>query len=114
VAGGDVHHEGHLCGLPGVSQGGGGGEGILGCLEGVGHVVGPGHRRLQRRAAHQGVVEGPEDGGSGGDEPAVKINSTKECHELLDGTGPRMQLVGGEAAEEGGDAGGGDVVSQEV
>ena len=114
MAAGGVDHQSHLCRLLRMRQGGGGGEGVLGRLESCNHLAGPGHRRLQGRAAHQGVVERPEDGGGGGDEPAIKIDGAQEGHELLDGAGLGVQLDGGEAAVERRDAGGRDMMSQKI
>ena len=114
MVGGGVHHEGHLGGLPRMGQDGGGGEGVLGRLEGPQHGGRPVHRRLKTRAANQGVVERAEDGGGGGDETAVEVDGPQERHQLLDGAGAGMELDGGEAASQGGDAGGRHVVAEEV
>ena len=84
---------------------------LLGLLEGVSHRSCPG-KSFGR--ANKGIGEGTENGGGVGNKTTVEVNKAKETLELFDGGGLRIVCDSLNMRGEGCDAGGGNVMTEDV
>jgi len=104
------------------SKGDGGGRMRMGKKGGMGQCLfdggeGGGHIGGEEKGSGfvgKGISERTEDSGGLRDETAVEVNETEETLQILEGGGGWKIEDGGDMGLEGGDTGGGKVVTQEV
>jgi len=116
VSVGGVSGEGDGGGRMRMGKKGGMGQGLFDGGEGGGHIGGGhiGGEEKRSGLVGKGVSERTEDSGGLRDETAVEVDETEETLQVLEGGGGREIKNGGDMGLQGGDTGGGKVVTQKV